>query len=210
MQTVFYILRHGQTQWNAEKRIQGQKNPPLNARGHQEAETISQALRDVEFNLIFSSDLLRAKQTADTIASKRSLTVQTSSSLRERYYGQLEGKKDEEVHKDPILKELIRTFENQSVEKSWSSAIVPDMESDEKLADRLIKFLRELTALYPGKKILVISHGGPIRVLLMQLGFVPKGSLRSRATKNGGYIVLTSDGTDFFVKETKGISINET
>ena len=90
---TIYIIRHGETEWNVKKIMQGQKNSLLTTKGIQQAKQAAKQLKQIKFAAIFSSDLLRAKRTAQIIALEHKLIVKTRKILRERYYGKFEGKK---------------------------------------------------------------------------------------------------------------------
>ena len=84
--------------------------------------------------------------------------------------------------------------------------LYPTYETEQDLINRVLVFLREAAVTYLGKTVLVVTHGGMIRSLLMHLGFGSFDELPSGCVENTGYIVLQSDGVDFFIKETKGIN----
>lgn len=89
--TRLCLVRHGETDWNAERRIQGQNNTPLNEVGIAQAAAAARALSATRFPAIYSSDLLRAQHTADVIAAAQHTQVVTKASLRERHYGIFQG-----------------------------------------------------------------------------------------------------------------------
>ena len=86
-----FLLRHGQTDWNAERRLQGHLDMPLNALGRWQAEQLGRALADEGMAAVFSSDLVRAQQTALPLAQRLGLPVLSDRALRERHFGHLEG-----------------------------------------------------------------------------------------------------------------------
>lgn len=88
-----YIVRHGETEWNVRKLLQGQKDSNLTEKGKEEAERLAKKFKDTPFDAIFSSDLLRAKRTAEILAVEHNLAIQTNKLLRERHFGRLEGTK---------------------------------------------------------------------------------------------------------------------
>ncbi len=90
-------------------------------------------------------------------------------------------------------------------DEQWRHKLSPDIESHEELISRFITKLREIAVAYTGKNVLVVSHGGPIRYLLMHLGYAKFGSLPAHSFSNAGYIKVLCDGIDFEVKEVKGI-----
>jgi broad specificity phosphatase PhoE len=200
---TFYIVRHGQTEWNAQGRYQGQKDSPLTELGVQQAKKIAQRFKDHSFDAIFSSDLLRAKRTAEFIALEHDMAVETKAILRERNFGSLEGIVAKEARQK--LKESFDKFDILTPEEQFRYKYVPDMESDEELATRFITFLREAAISYAGKTILVVCHGGIMRATLNHLGFASLKQLPTGSIENTAYFVLKSDGVDFFIEETVGI-----
>lgn len=200
---TFYIVRHGETDWNKEGRYQGHSGVPLNETGRQQAGETREKLKHIHFDAIFSSDLLRAKETAEILAIERNLAVQTSALLRERNQGNLEGRYGKEVKKE--FKKEFEKLEKLSTEEQWKHKRNQQYESNEELVSRVIRFLRETAVAYPGKTILITTHGGPIRTLLMHLGYAEKGTLGGGSFKNAGYIKVRSDGIDFFVDAVEGL-----
>ena len=89
--TRIVAIRHGETAWNAEKRLQGQLDIGLNARGLDQAQRLATALADERFDAVYASDLLRARATAEAFARPMGLTVHTDRGLRERAFGVFEG-----------------------------------------------------------------------------------------------------------------------
>lgn len=89
---MLYLVRHGETEWNEKKIIQGHADAPLTSVGIKQIEDVANEFKDVAFDVIFSSDLLRAKRSAEIIRLERDLAIQTSELLRERTYGHFEGK----------------------------------------------------------------------------------------------------------------------
>ena len=89
---TLYIVRHGETEWNVKKIIQGNEDIPLNKKGESQAKELAKKLRHIKFDVIFSSDLIRAKRTAEIINIEKKLIVQTTKALKERYFGKYQGK----------------------------------------------------------------------------------------------------------------------
>lgn len=114
--TTIYIVRHGESEANAKGILQGQKDYPLTPKGEEQALIISNELKGINFDAIFSSDLLRAKRTAEIIAVERKLAVNTTKMLRERNYGRLEG-----LDKQSSTKETIVLFNrwNELTSAEW-------------------------------------------------------------------------------------------
>lgn len=195
--TTVYIVRHGETEWNLKRIIQGQTDSPLTSTGIQQAKKLSKELQKIKFDLVFSSDLMRAKRTAEIITAERKLEIATSRLLRERRFGKLEGKPVQTLR---AFEELFAKLKHEEI-YSYKSA--PDVESDEEIVTRLITFLREAAITHPRKKVLVVTHGGIMRAFLIKLGITDYKN--PMWVGNAGYIKLETDGVDFFVKNIKGI-----
>ena len=201
---IFYIVRHGETDWNVKGIIQGQKNPKINKNGFKQALSLAKKLKKIKFNKVFSSDLIRAKRTADILALDHKLAVVANKLLRERHFGKYQGKKGTIFQEK--LKDLLEERNNLPKEKRFKFKLQNDIESDEEVISRLITFLRETAFAYPEEKILIVCHGGLMRLFLIHLGFVEYNQLPSGSIKNTAYFVLESDGIEFFVKETYKIN----
>ncbi len=204
---TFYIVRHGETHWNVEKRLQGHKNSELTEQGIQQAKNLATKLQGIQFADIFSSDLMRAKKTAEIIALDRQIAVQTTKLLRERKLGRFEGEKVEFFRKE--LQYMLEKREQLSDEEQFTFKIHKNIETDQEMASRCLTFLREKAIAYQGKNVLVVSHSGMMRVLLVHLGFSSYKSLPHGAIQNSAYFILQSDGIDFFITETYKIKINQ-
>jgi broad specificity phosphatase PhoE len=201
--STIYIVRHGETEYNLNKIIQGQNDSPLTPLGKEQAKQRAEWFKDTYFDAVFSSDLLRAKHTAEILNAERNLVVNTTKLLRERRFGRFEGKSTEYFLKESekLIDELVNLSESEKRRVKFDIFY----ESEEELADRLLIFLREIAITYLGKNVLLVSHGGAIRSLLMRFGYLTYNELRGHAVKNLAYIKIESDGVDFFVKETHGI-----
>lgn len=200
---IFYIVRHGETEWNVMQRIQGQLDSPLTKRGLKQAKEIGEKLNHIKFDAIFSSDLLRAKKTAEIINLNKKLEIATTKSLRERTFGEHDGSLGDEYTKK--IKDLLSKYKTLSEKDKWSFKFAKGYESDEELVSRFITFLREIAIGYQGKTVLIVTHGGNIRTLLTRLDYAEHGRLTPGTFKNAGYIKVESDGIDFFIKEVEGV-----
>src|SRR3989344_1859959 len=202
---TLYIVRHGETEWNIERRVQGHGDSPLTVEGEKAIGDLAKELSSIEFDLVFSSDLLRAKRTAELLVIEKKLAVNTTHLLRERSFGKFEGVLIEEFRNQN--KELLEKQEKLSKEESWKFKLAEDMESNEEIIQRLLVFLREIAVTYPNKTMLIVTHAGVLRILLEHLGYdvnPAKGMV-----KNGAYIKLLSDGDEFEVEELSGITLVE-
>lgn len=167
-----YFVRHGETDWNYQNRIQGQTDIPLNQNGFLQAEGLREKLSAVPFSAAFSSDLSRARQTAELVLQPRSIEVTVSEALRERHAGALEGL-DKKSFEDKFLP-FFQSSEALNQKSYLQSAWHPEIETMHSVFHRVIDFL------YPYVKkssrnqpILVVSHGGVLRSLLDHVSFHP-------------------------------------
>ncbi len=197
---TIYLARHGETEANVLRITQGHSSSPLTDKGKMQAKSLGENLHDVHFDAIFSSDLERAKHTAEIAALDRKISVQTSQLLREKSFGTFEG--------GPIIHyiEALQKIVSEETEPAlfMTAKLGVGDESEAEVASRVIRFLREIAVAYEGKTVLVVSHGAAIRILLAHLGFGTRKELLG-SVSNAAYIKLESDGIDFFVKETFGV-----
>ncbi len=198
---TIYLVRHGRTDWNTKGLIQGHTDTNINSEGKAQALELAKELKHLKFDRVFSSDLLRAKRTAEIIAKEHKLIVDTEKALREREFGIFEGK-----HWAKLGEEIDRAITSLSDKERYSYKHHPSMESDEELMSRFLTFLREIAVVNAGKNVLVVTHGGPMRVLLTRFGIVDK-KIYFIEIANLAWVKLESDGVDFFIKETKGIDL---
>ena len=118
--TTLYVVRHTTSEWNEKGIIQGHKNPQLSKSGIGEAKILAKKLKDIKFDFVFSSDLLRAKKTAEIIALEHKLEIQTTKLLRERKFGTLEGKSNSELQWE-------KRFDNLTNEQKYTYKHSPDI-----------------------------------------------------------------------------------
>ena len=200
---TLYLIRHGETEWNVKNINQGQSESSLTEKGIEQAKETAERLKDIKFDAIFSSDLNRCEKTAEIIRLDRELIIQTSKLLRERAHGRFEGQHDD-VMKD-ALKEKLKERESVPEKEYDSFRLAPDVETTEEVMTRFLIKLREIAVAYPNQKVLVITHAGCIKNFLIKLDYVKRTDLPSGSFKQGGYVVVDSDGIDFFIKEVWGI-----
>lgn len=201
---TLYVVRHGETEWNVKKIIQGHKDSPLTQRGTRQVKRLVKKLSHLSFDAVFTSDLMRAKDTAAMIALERKLAVVTAQALRERNYGRLTGRQRAEFDRTvrPLLKVFGALFDrerNQEFLKRYR------IESDQEVASRVLTYLREIALAYGGKRVLIVTHGAVMRTLLVHLGFVTYDQFGFGMIPNTACIILTCDGVDFFIQSVEGI-----
>jgi broad specificity phosphatase PhoE len=197
-----YIVRHGETAWNAARRMQGHSDIDLNDMGVSQARKLAKKFKTIKFDAAFSSDLLRAKRTAEIVALEHNLVVETTEAIRERFFGHMEGKSIHEIQDELkyVFKEYVNAQEKALLEKKVNKEFVNSVETVEKLTERFTLFLRELAVTYMGKTVLVVCHGGIMSHFIEHLGY-----MKNIRILNTGYMKVQSDGTEFFVRESEGI-----
>lgn len=172
--TTFYIIRHGQTDWNLQGRWQGKADIPLNDTGRSQAQRLARHLhrRRISFDAIYSSDLLRAWETATLIADRLDVTPAPLPALREIDVGAWSGlTRNEVVAQYHDLWERLHSGED--VPRGGSG------ETFGQLYDRVIGAIEWLVRERPGQTIALVTHGGPARALLLhaardKVGVLPR------------------------------------
>lgn len=153
--THLYIMRHGKTEWNKLEKIQGVSDIPLNDEGIAGIKIATQKIKDEKFDLIISSTLSRAKQSAEIINKELNIPIEENNLLNERNYGSFEGKFISEI------KEKYKQYENNKL-----TFDIPGIgeETYDEVKHRVEKFLKYINKNHAGKKILVVTHHAVIRV----------------------------------------------
>ena len=208
--TTIYIIRHGQSESN----VYAQENPDkpasqfgeygsaLTQLGREQAAKLAKRLQDVDFAAIYSSDLTRAKETAEIIADGHSVPVVSNSTIRERFFGK---------HMTSIQKrEIEKALETLNEEEKMAFRYFPHGESGYEVVERFKNFLKEIIAVNKNKTIAVVNHGNVMRSFLIHEGFAKYADLSSGAVANCGYFVIQTDGETFEVIKSYGINKNQT
>ncbi len=156
--TRIIAIRHGETAWNVDTRIQGQLDIPLNALGRRQAERLAAALGDEPLTAIYASDLARAWETAQYVGRAKGIAVTKELALRERGFGDFEGKTFAEI--EQLLPEQSRRWRTRDPEFSPAGG-----ESLIALRGRVVEAAARLAAQHPGELIALVGHGGVMDVL---------------------------------------------
>ncbi len=157
--TILWLVRHGQTDWNLEGRYQGQADTPLNPTGIEEAGRAAQQLADRPFEMVYASDLQRARRTAELIAQARNAPVHVDPRLREISLGEWEGQ----------IFDLIQVnYPNEVAQRKLSPLTfrAPGGESIQDIWSRVKPVVNEIAARNVGKEVVLVSHGLVLAVLL--------------------------------------------
>jgi 2,3-bisphosphoglycerate-dependent phosphoglycerate mutase len=190
--TRVLLLRHGETAWNAEQRIQGQIDVPLSTVGHWQAERLAQALAGEELAAIYSSDLCRAHATATALASGRVLAVQRDAALRERGFGRFEGLTYAEIEQ--------RFPQDAERWRQREAAFGPG--GGEPLQDffaRSVAAVTRLAAPHAGQHIAIVAHGGVLDCLYRAAQGLALDAPRSWQLGNASINRLLFNGSGFAV-----------
>jgi broad specificity phosphatase PhoE len=154
--TIILLARHGESDWNAERRWQGHADRPLTERGRAQAQALAERLAEIALDGVYASDLERARATADVVARSQGLGVTVLPALREVDVGSWSGlTRDEARERFPA--DYRRWLESGP---GWT-----DGETYEAMSERVLAAVRRLISTHPDGRLLVVSHGGPIRAV---------------------------------------------
>ena len=194
MKTVFYLIRHGESLANQQNRLCGHADWDLTALGREQAKCTAQLFRDIPVDVVLSSDLLRARHTAQAVADIKGLEVQTDPGFREIFVGPWEG----QLESDVIARE-------PEVLAAWRRELkhVPGGESVQQLYQRVRASLDRAAALYAGKNIVVATHATPIRLLTCVLSGRPlEDAAQIKPVSNASVTKIVWDGTAYSLENT--------
>jgi len=173
--TAFALVRHGETDWNRARRIQGATDIPLNDTGREQARAAGRVVAGRAWSRIVASPLVRAAETARLIAEEAGLAApELDDAFVERNYGEAEGLTGAELD-----------------ERFPAGVDVPGREAREAVGDRVVAALHRLAAAHPGESIIVVAHGGVIRSVLEA---VAPGRHREPITNGSVHSFLHADG----------------
>ncbi len=161
-QLTLVFVRHGSSTWNDERRIQGQLDPPLSEKGRDQARKLGARFRDTQVDAFYSSDLLRARETAEAIAEEIGRRPEYRPELREVALGEWEG-----LQRDEIIARYPEPWSRWVEHPSWD--IVPGGEGTEAFEGRVGAAIEGLIERHRSGRILVVTHGGVIQVALLRV-----------------------------------------
>jgi len=193
MQSELILVRHGETHWNAEGRIQGKGDSPLTERGILQAKAVGVRLQHEGFTALYASHLGRVLETARHIAAVTGHTIQTDERLQERSYGIFEGLTQAEAqtnHADIY----------QAYKSNYSPDFaIPEAESMRQLLVRGQTVFQELAQRHLGERIAVVSHGSFLRSVLADILGVPMGAKYGFQLANGSLSEIAFEGDNWRV-----------
>jgi broad specificity phosphatase PhoE len=152
--TEFLLVRHGETDWNRARRFQGHADPPLNETGREQARTLAAELAGDRPDVIYTSDLARAHETAEIIASSLGAPVVVDPALREIDVGEWQGLTWPEI--EERFPEGVRNWHERG--HGWERG-----ETYDALGRRVVGALRRIAAAHPDERVVIVGHGGTVR-----------------------------------------------
>ena len=177
--TELLFIRHGETDWNRQQRFQGQIDVPLNATGRAQAARVAERLARDRHDALFSSDLLRARETAAPLAAAWGVAPVALAGFREQAFGVLEGLDVPTIQsRHPEL--WARWLEHRA------DFALPGGESLRQFHDRVLAAVRELAAAGAGGRLAVVTHGGVLDMLWRSAHGLPLDGLRACEIPNTG------------------------
>jgi 2,3-bisphosphoglycerate-dependent phosphoglycerate mutase len=181
--TEFWLVRHGQTDWNIDERWQGHSDIPLNTAGVEQARLLAEKLTGQHFDTLYSSDLQRAAQTAEVIGASLGLAYQTDPRLREINLGQWEGM---------LVSDVRQQFPDAWKERQRDplNARPPGGETLPEVAARLEQAFTDIAHAYPAGKVLVVSHGLALKTMVCLAHRLPLGNAYNQPWDNATWQVI--------------------
>lgn len=162
---MIYLTRHGQTDWNVQKKVMGRCDEPLNETGLKQAEETRDNLMNTKIDIILCSPLQRAKQTAEIINDVRNIPIIYDDRLIERDFGEFEGMQTKDFDFDGYWD----YYKNENYNQA---------ENIQNFFERIYNFLNDIIVKYQDMNVLIVAHGGvsiPVNCYFNQV--IPKGSL---------------------------------
>jgi broad specificity phosphatase PhoE len=156
--THLFLVRHGQTDWNVEGRWQGHADVPLNAPGREQAANVARSLAEVGLRAIYSSDLIRARETAEALTAVTGLEVQLDPRLREIHQGEWQG----------LLVTEIQERYGQEFQRRRNDPLnvaPPGGETVLQVKERVVAAIEDIVRQHPLERVAVVSHGFALAVI---------------------------------------------
>ncbi len=183
MSTTLILIRHGETPYNRDRRYQGHRDTPLTKKGKRQTKEIALRLKNDPLDAIYSSDLKRTKYTAKAINRYHSLKIRALPQLREIDFGDWEGKTHDEIQRE--WRRLLDEWEREP-----SKIKIPRGESIQELAERTRATTKKIISIHPNQRVAIITHGGPIRIILMDALGLGLDDWWKTITSNGGISII--------------------
>jgi len=189
--TEVIFIRHGQTEWNTQKREMGHLDSPLTEKGETQAAALAGRLKGQKYSALYSSDLGRALKTAGYISTAVNLPIITDEELRERNMGIFQG------HTRKEMAELYPLEWKQYNSENKFDYIIPQGESQRQRYERSVRVLNRLADLHPEEKILIVSHGGILRGIFEYVLNLAPGNEDSFKRRNATFNRFIKNGSQW-------------
>jgi alpha-ribazole phosphatase len=162
MGTRLYLVRHGETQWNAVNKIQGHSDIPLSLDGRRQAEKLEKLISNLNIDVVYSSDLIRAVTTAEIILSELKLPINKHQNLREINFGHWEG---------CTFKEINEKYQEAASRWRQDPDIIniPGGEKLSEVVQRTMAVIYSIINDHPDQNVLIVCHGGVIRAIICSI-----------------------------------------
>lgn len=192
---LVYLVRHGETLWNAQNRIQGSSDTPLSEVGRRQATAVANRLRKTPVSAIYSSPLERARETAQSIALPHGLPVTIVPDLRETCLGEWEGLTHEDIRGRGQASEL-EQYRRDPVRFRPRGA-----ETLEAVAERMTRALHEIRSRHNSGTVVIVGHGGSMRTILaLAAGAPPIPCLLGFRLDNGSVSLVEFGATRSWIR----------
>ena len=192
--TRICFVRHGETDWNIERRMQGHIDLPLNAKGEEQARALGRVFSGQQADALYSSDLLRARQTAQPIADALQRPMNVTAALREQHFGRCEGKVFAEIA-------VLNPDDAQAlVSRDPDYATPGGGESRRQHEARILDCITGLVSAHPGQTLVVVTHGGVLDVIYRRVHGLPPDSPRDYPIPNAGLNRVAISGDQWLIE----------
>jgi len=164
--TVLILIRHGETIWNTQLRMQGSLDSDLTTKGESQIKALGEWMKEVPFDYLYCSDSGRARKTAEAISKYTGHTLNFDKRLREKDLGIFEGLTSEEARER--YPETFKLFKTAGV-----NYVIDQGESTQQLLERALEAIEKIRIRHPQKVAVLVTHGGVVRVLMKHVLGVP-------------------------------------
>jgi len=203
--TTIYLTRHGQTEWNLEKRLQGHGNSPLTEFGLNRAKELSERIKDIDIDTIYTSPIERAYKTAEIVKGDKYIEVKVHEGLKEMNFGDYEGKITEEVMKENP------DWDISAIMRGNLEMRAPNGETLGEVRERVNSAMRDIIKENEGKNILIVAHGITLKAIMTFFNdqeanneVMEQASLTKVIVDGENFnIEFKNDGSHFTLKEEK-------
>lgn len=203
--TTIYLTRHGQTEWNLEKRLQGHGNSPLTEFGLNRAKELSKRIKDIDIDTIYTSPIERAYKTACIVKGDKNIEVKVHEGLKEMNFGDYEGKITEEVMKENP------DWDISAIMRGNLEMRAPNGETLGEVRERVNSAMKEIIKENEDKNILIVAHGITLKAIMAFFNdqeanneVMEQASLTKVIVDGENFnIEFKNDGSHFTAKEEK-------